>query len=256
MWRKFRIVILLFILATVAQSAWLQKGDLEWKKSLYVALYPINFDGSAHTASYIATLNQEQLLLVSEYLAEEAERYGLPVGRPFEVRLGPVVSEHPPQAPRTVSMLQSIVWSLHFRWWAWQHSPKIIVPPDIRLYLLYHDPAQYKILPHSSALNKGRIGLVNVFADTGYAAQNNVVIAHELLHTVGATDKYDFSTNLPLYPSGFAEPEKDPIYPQDFAELMAGRLPVSETKSVMPASLASTLIGRQTAREIGWLKAQ
>lgn len=255
MWRKLRIVILLFILATVAQSAWLQKQDLEWKDSLYVAVYPINFDGSAQSTSYIATLNQEQLLPIADYLVEEAERYGLKVKRPFEVRLGPVVSDHPPQPVKHASMLQTISWSLQFRWWAWRHSPKIIVPPDIRLYLLYHDPAQYKVLPHSTALNKGRIGLVNVFADHAYEEQNAMVITHELLHTVGATDKYDFATNLPLYPLGFAEPEKQPTFPQDFAELMAGRLPITEARADIPASLSETLIGRKTAVEIGWLHA-
>ena len=31
---------------------------------------------------------------------------------------------------------------------------------------------------------------------------NNVVIAHELLHTVGATDKYDPVTDAPRIPDG------------------------------------------------------
>ena len=252
MWHKLRIVILLFILATVAHRAWLQTHDLEWKDGLYVAVYPINFDGSAYVAGYLPTLEQEQFQGISEYLAEEGERYGLKVRRPFEIRLGAVINDHPPQAPKTGGMLQTILWSLQFRWWAWQHSPPISVPPDIRLYLLYHDASQHNVLPHSTALNKGRIGLVNVFAAPAYEKQNAVVITHELLHAVGATDKYDFSTNLPLYPTGFAEPEKQALYPQDFAELMAGRLPISEDTAEIPLSLAQTLIGDQTAREIGW----
>jgi hypothetical protein len=59
---------------------------------------------------------------------------------------------------------------------------------------------------------------------------------------------------LPAYPDGFAYPEKSPRYPQDFAELMGGRVPMSETKAEIPNSLAQTLIGDRTAREIGWLK--
>jgi len=109
-------------------------------------------------------------------------------------------------------------------------------------------------LPHSTALSKGRVGLVNIFADKSYARQNNVIVAHELLHTVGATDKYDLSNNQPAYPTGFAEPEKLPRYPQDFAELMAGRIPLSENEAEIPEELGQTLIGDLTAREIGWIK--
>jgi hypothetical protein len=95
---------------------------------------------------------------------------------------------------------------------------------------------------------------VNLFGDTSYAKQNLVILAHELLHTLTATDKYDLETNLPLYPDGFAEPDKSPHYPQDFAELMGGRVPMSETKAEIPKSLSQTVIGPKTAREIGWVK--
>ena len=43
-------------------------------------------------------------------------------------------------------------------------------------------------------------------------------------------------------------------YPQDFAELMAGRVPMSETKAEILRGLSQTLIGAKTAKEIGWLK--
>ena len=128
------------------------------------------------------------------------------------------------------------------------------VKPDIRLYLLYHNPATSPRLSHSTALNKGRIGRVNLFGSNEYAKQNLVILAHELLHTLTATDKYDLQTNLPAYPEGFAEPNKEPRYPQDFAELMGGRVPMTETKAEIPKSLEQTLIGEKTAREIGWIK--
>ena len=67
-------------------------------------------------------------------------------------------------------------------------------------------------------------------------------------------DKYDLSNNLPQYPDGFAEPDKAPLYPQDFAEIMAGRLPISETRAESPKNLTQTLICYKTAREIGWMR--
>jgi len=93
-----------------------------------------------------------------------------------------------------------------------------------------------------------------LFGDRSYAKQNLVILAHELLHTLNATDKYDLSTTLPVYPEGFAEPDKTPLYPQSFAELMGGRVPMSEVRADIPKSLKQTVVGEKTAQEIGWLK--
>lgn len=257
MWRKLRILILLFILATVAHRAWLESHDLEWKDSLYVAVYPVNADGSDQANAYIQQLSADELLGITDYFAEEAARYELNLAYPFQLRLGPAVDDRPPQPPKpaqNASMLKIVLWSLQLRWWSWHHSPPVSIPPKIKIYLLYHDPGQYRVLPHSTALNKGRIGLVNLYADKRYAKQNAVIIAHELLHTVGATDKYDLASSLPYFPDGYAEAGKEPLYPQDYAELMAGRIPVSQNKAEIPASLAYTLIGEHTAAEIGWLR--
>ena len=97
--------------------------------------------------------------------------------------------------------------------------------------MLYHDPAISPALPHSIGLQKGLFGIVHVFADRDMRGSNDTVIAHELLHTLGATDKYDLRTNQPLHPDGFAEPDREPLYPQSFAELMGGRIPVSNTEA-------------------------
>src|SRR5262249_13663921 len=117
---------------------------------------------------------------------------------------------------------------------------------------LYRDPERTPTLPHSTGLEKGMFGFVNVFADRSMQETNLVVTAHELLHTLGATDKYDLATNRPSLPSGFAEPDRQPLYPQSFAELMAGRIPISPTEATIPSSLSSVVVGPATAAEIGW----
>jgi hypothetical protein len=254
MWRIIRISILLLILATVVQQTFLDKADLDWKDNFYVAVYPVNADGSGEVTDYIKTLTRDDFEPMAEYFAEEGARYNLDMRRPVEVQLGDIVTEVPPVPPNDSSKLGAVIWSLKFRIFAWQNSPKVNVKPDIRLYLLYHDPAISPRLSHSTALNKGRIGRVNLFSDKSYAKQNLVILAHELLHTLSATDKYDLETTLPIYPDGFAEPDKSPRFPQDFAELMGGRVPVSEAQADIPKSLAQTLIGDKTAKEIGWLK--
>lgn len=254
MFKTIRIFVLLIILATLVQQIFLDKADLDWKDNFYVAVYPINADGSDEVASYIKTLTRDDFEPMAAYFAEEGARYNLGMRRPVEVQLGDMVSEVPPAPPNGGSVFNTMLWSLKFRWFAWQNSPDVPVKPDIRLYLLYYDPVSTPALSHSTALNKGRIGRVNLFGNKSYANQNLVIAAHELLHTLTASDKYDLATTLPIYPDGFAEPAKSPVYPQDFAELMGGRVPVSETKAEIPKNLAQTLIGDKTAREIGWVK--
>ena len=254
MWHKLRIITLLLILATVVQQAWLDKADLAWQHNLYVAVYPVNADGSPKVSAYLRTLTRDDFEPVADYFAEEAASYHLGLRRPIEVQLGAQVGEIPPAPPINNNVLSNIFWSLKFRVFAWRNSPNVNVKPDIRLYLLYYDPDTSPRLSHSTALNKGRIGRVNLFGESAYNKKNLVVLAHELLHTLNATDKYDLNNTLPIYPDGFAEPEKVPLYPQNYAELMGGRVAISETKAEIPKSLKYTLLGDKTAREIGWLK--
>jgi hypothetical protein len=254
MWKKIRVFILLVVLATVVQQTFLDKADLDWKDNFYVAVYPVNADASFEVGAYIKTLKREDFEPVVEYFATESERYKLGMRHPVEVQLGDAIEKIPPAPPTDGSMLNTIIWSLKFRFFAWNNSPKVAVKPDIRLYLLYHNPATSPVLSHSTALDKGRVGRVNLFGDKGYAKQNLVILSHELLHTLSASDKYDLADNLPAYPDGYAEADKSPRYPQDFAELMGGRVPISETQAEIPESLAQTLIGEKTAHEIGWMK--
>ena len=83
---------------------------------------------------------------------------------------------------------------------------------------------------------------------------NDVVIAHELLHTVGATDKYDPVTDAPRLPDGLGDPQQQPLYPQRYAELMAGRRMLAPDRWRQPSSLDEVVVGRATALEIRWAR--
>ncbi len=254
MWKLLRISVLLLILGIVVQQSLLDEADLDWQNNFYVALYPINVDGSENVARYINSLTQDDFAPIESFFAEEAERYSIKIRRPIAIQLGATVDQVPPVPPSNGNIMQTILWSLSFRWFAWNNSPAVPVLPDIRLYLLFYDANEHAVLSHSTALNKGRIGRVNLFGHKEYAKQNLVITAHELLHTLTATDKYDLQTGLPLYPDGYADPTKQPLYPQYYAELMGGYVPISENKKKIPASLNQVLIGFKTAREIGWIK--
>lgn len=255
-WQALRIGLLILLLAMVALSAWLtRRHATNWTRPLWVVAFPINADGSAVTAAYINTLTRESFTPIEQYLTEQARGYGVTRAAPLEIRLGPRLAQTPPAPPYGGSVLQTVAWSLHLRGWAWRAAGAYDGPPiDVRLFVLYHDPAVSQRLDHSLGLKEGMIGLANVFADRRMAGSNQVVIAHELLHTVGATDKYDPATSLPSYPDGYAEPERSPRYPQTRAELMAGRVPISAASAEIPTGLDKTAIGAVTAREIGWTK--
>jgi hypothetical protein len=76
-----------------------------------------------------------------------------------------------------------------------------------------------------------------------------VVIAHELLHTLGASDKYDPQSLAPVFPEGYAEPDRQPRHPQRLAEIMAGRFALAEGQLAMPERLGQTLIGPHGGRD-------
>lgn len=255
--RAIRIILLLLVLATVAQQAWLERSRaVAWNDPLRVAIYPLNADGSATTARYIAALHKDSFEPIAEYFADESRRHGLNIHRVVRLALAPSIDALPPTPPHPGSPLDIVAWSLKMRWWAWRHDTLTTEKPQVRLYVLYHDPAQHNRLPHSTGLERGMIGLIHAFATPTMAGSNNVVITHELLHTLGATDKYDLATNQPNYPDGYAEPGRSPRLPQEFAEIMAGRIPIDARRADIPEDLGDTLIGPRTAAEIGWHEAR
>jgi len=255
MFRALRILILSFVLLNVALGSWLTRArTTSWEQPLRVVVFPINGDDLDSTDAYIQGLDRARFLPIEDFMRDEAQRYGVPQRDPVDVFVAGEVTALPPQAPRGGNLVQVVLWSLQLRWWAWRHADYDGPDPDVRMFVLFHDPAHADRLPHSLGLQKGLVGVVYAFADTDQDAENNVVIAHELLHTLGATDKYDPATNQPLHPDGFAEPERTPPYPQDYAEIMAGRIPLDPDRAAMPRGLDETLVGAATAQEIRWLE--
>ncbi len=252
--KKLRILFLLFVLILVTGDYWLTKlRSTDWNNSLRIVIYPINGDSSESSEQYIEQLTDETFSPVATYLADEAADYEVTVEDPVITKLGPVVNELPPLPPIDRNVLKVMWWSLKMRYWVFSVDTYKGAPADIRMFIVYYDPENHDRLKHSLGLEKGLIGVVNAFASKKLENKNNIVLTHEILHTVGATDKYDLQTGEPLYPDGFVEPDKQPLYPQDFAEIMAGVLPLAGDNWVMPDKLDDTVIGYKTALEINWI---
>jgi len=256
LFRTVRIAALLVILGLVAASAWLTKvRTSSWERPLRVAIFPIAGDNSSQTYAYIGRLKPENFQPIATFMAREANRYGLALSAPVEVYLAPQLYRQPPFPPFGGNPIQVMLWSLQTRYWAWVNADFSNPRPHVRMFVIYFDPAFAKQVAHSLGLQKGLIGVVNAYAVDSQDAENNVVIAHELLHTVGATDKYDPNSNEPRYPEGYAEPQRDPLLPQKYAEIMAGRFPAtSREEALMPSVLDDVMIGEKTAREINWTR--
>lgn len=250
MWKKIRILILLVILLIVAVKTYRDQNQ-NWSKPIFVQLHPVNADGSSITQQYIQQLSEKDLSGVQQYLKQQTDQYAAtPIN--FYFKVGRELPEAPPKVPEQASVIGVMLWSLKFRYYAWKHQRNSEMTPTVTLYLNFYDPAKSNVLKHSTALEKGRIGSVNLFASKTNAERNKVVLVHELLHAFGATDKYDLATGQPIYPIGYAYPNQQPLFPQAKAELMAGHIPVSMTTSKMPESIDETLVGEITATEIGW----
>lgn len=252
--RKLRILLLLCVLAAVLLNTWLSKVRIQsWQRPVWVVLYPINADERRDTQLYVNALDEAHFEDVERFMQREAMRYDPSLSAVIELHLAVPVRSHPPKIPAEANVFQSIVWSLRMRWWAFQNDSWDGPEPDVKIYLRYFSPQNRQVLEHSLGLQKGMIGVVNGFASVDYNAKNSFVITHELMHTLGASDKYDLRSNEPLFPHGYAEPDKQPLLPQRYAEVMGGRVKVSPGWTLMPLSLEDVLVGPETAREIGWL---
>jgi hypothetical protein len=252
MFKAIRIGILLLILFFVAVSTWLtQARSTDWNNTLWVKVYPINADGSEVAARYIDSLAESDFSGVEEFIAREIRRFGHELERPLRMALGREIREQPPALLSGPSVLQVMHWSMKLRWWAGNiASDQDDPPPDVRIFVRYHSPQADFALENSVGMQKGMVGIVNAFADRRQAGTNNVIIAHEFLHTLGATDKYDPASGIPAFPHGYADPERQPLYPQQIAEIMGGRIALSENDAIVPKSLRYVVIGAETAGEI------
>ena len=233
-------------------NAWRDMNQ-DWSKPITVLLHPINADNQVTTKQYIQQISLDNLEDVRMYLQEQSQKTrGQAVN--FYFQLGRELIDQPPKLPEQQNVLKNILWSLKFRFYAWKQRKTGDGNPSVTLYLNFYDPKQTPRLKHSTALERGRIGSVNLFASQKQNETNKVVLVHELLHTFGAQDKYDLATGQPIYPIGYTKPNQEPLYPQRSAEIMGGYIPISKTENRTPPNLRYTMISDLTARELGWIK--
>jgi len=252
--RYIRIAILLTVLLIVAGNQFLTGSRFSsWDRPLWISIYPILAGSDGNIRRYAQSLNADSFHDIGDFIKREAARYGRQLEQPVIIQVARPLTSMPPALPTESSGLGVALWSLKMRWWSFRNGDQDgLAPADIRMFVLYQMAQPNTLLERSVGIKNGSYGIVNAVASRAMAARNRMVISHELMHILGASDKYDRYTGQPLAPEGLANPDMSPLYPQRKAEIMAGRVATSATRWRRAASLKSCVVGATTAAEIGW----
>jgi len=249
--KQIRILFLLLVLIYVATDQAIAKYNARsWNNTLNVVIYPINGDASDESQRTINALTEKRFISIKNFIKQQAEHYNIAINQPIEIKLAPQINKPPALPAFDSGMISAIWWSLKMRWWAWYENT-YKGDKDIRLFIEYYAD-ETSASQISVGLEKGMMAFIKNYAKDQYIERNNVIIAHEMLHTLGATDKYDPHNLQPYFPQGYANPELGKTHRQTKCEIMGGRIPLSNTLAVVPKSLSACIIGKVTAKEIGW----
>jgi len=251
--KLIRVVALLSILFVILASNWINERRLaSWERPVWITVYPIVADEDPATEAYARTIDEFSFEEINAFFQRDLGLYGVSLSPPFRFQIAPVSRTLPPDLPDRHSPLAVALWSLKMRWWSWRmERTDGLIAPDIQMFVLYRSFDSGSEMKVSVGMRKGMYGLVRGYASHTMDSHNQIILAHELLHVLGATDKYTVSTGDPEYPFGFASPNQRPLFPQTEAEIMGGRIPLSSFESSMPDSLSQCRIGHKTAEEIG-----
>jgi hypothetical protein len=249
-----RVAVLLAVLAIVllyaARDVLSRRERNAWRRTLDVAFVLVTQPGVSEDA--VGELRRRVPDLAAR-LTSELARYRPSAPRPFEfTTYGPTPLETALPEP-----VDGVVGAVRYAWALHRFTSDVDgragVPSrdfDARLYLVLRPPTDQALVEGMSE-EGGRVGIARAELDAESVDISLFVAAHELFHTLGASDHYG-PDGRALVPDGLAEPDRAPPYPQTFAEIMARNRPLSPTDEARPESLAELAVGPSTAREIGW----
>lgn len=252
---RVRVTVLLLVLAGVLLWAWRDHRSRslrnDWSRTLDVALVLVAPDVSPEVAGQL----RERTSSLEDLLAEEMRRWRPGAPPPFDVTvLEARVAATPPALPEEGLIAAArYAWDLSRFTAALDDAAGLDRRFDARIYVLARPPVnERRKSVEGFGEQGGRVGVIEVELDDAMIDFALFVATHELMHTLGASDRYD-AAGEPLVPDGLADPAREPLYPQDGAEIMARHRAIAPGRSEPPESLEELVVGEITAREIGWL---
>jgi hypothetical protein len=124
---------------------------------------------------------------------------------------------------------------------------------DGKIYVALSAPrSARRALVEGLGQDGGRVAVTRIELSVDSVDFGLFVVAHELLHLLGASDRYAADGSA-LVPDGLGDPEREPLYPQDSVEVMARGRVLEPGREQPPSDLDELRVGRRTASEIGWL---
>lgn len=259
--RNFRIrvsvllAILLGVVVYAVRDVQRRRARNDWDRPLVVALVVLRVGPVDDTA--VAAL-RGRVPALADRLAAERRRHRPGAVRPFRFAVfGPIDVKKAPPVPAGDGLLD-LARQAYDQWrYVRQVDRALALDPgafDARVYVAAAAPkSARRSQVEGTGEQGGRVGSVRVELGEGMEDFALFVATHELMHVLGATDKYD-ADGLALVPEGLAEPDLEPRFPQRLAEIMARGRPVAPGEERVPESLDELSVGPLTAREIGWLR--
>ncbi len=248
-WARLRVGVLLVVLAGV--GAWalsVRQRRLErtrWRRPLEVSVVLL---GERAAPPEVTAAWQAQLPSLERWLDNEVSRHHC--GEQAGVRLhlgGPLVVERlPAYLPDDDRWLTRAHHAFTLdRTLAALDARAGLPKAAVRLYVLLAPTAAAATVEGAGEVG-GDAGFVTATSDEDPSFAL-VAVAHELLHCLGATDKYDGAGHARA-PDGLVEPARG--YPQAYGEIMVGEVPLAPGRGRNPASLDEVRMGDATAAEI------
>ena len=255
--RRIRIGLLLgvflFTAACGANRSWERLARADWERRLQVGLVLLSPGGDVDAERWRAAATA-----LDARLDAEMARWRGPGKGAFQITvLGPVRWDGAlPLSPPGSSPLERARHAIRvFRTIRDidRASGGTVGGFDLRIFFLCAPlpDGQLGFAEGAGAVN-GEVAFVRGSCD-GDLSLSLLTIGHELLHTVGASDRYDAQGHA-REPDGLADPARVPLYPQVHAEWMVGEVPLGPGRGRLPESLEELRIGEATAREIGWIE--
>ena len=173
---------------------------------------------------------------------------------PISYRLAePVVAPHPALPPSDLPLAERAAAALEFERAARTLDAAAGVTPadTVVIDVLLGEGTGTAV--EGVAEREGRRGVVQANVAEVELGLELVAMLHEVLHCVGARDKYD-AEGRAVVPDGLVEPDASPLYPQQFGEVMVGEVPLTESSGRPISALDEARVGAVTAQEIGWTK--